>query len=126
MKATNKNLNCSVLSGEERRYYLRQRISEVYYEDISPCLYAERPDKSMLGLKSLKKIVKTGRQLKYGRQIFNTRCSLGRRYSTARVSKRPTDETAACLRARYCNCKRTVFSSFFIWFSCTIAPPSLF
>src|SRR5262245_8287489 len=27
---------------------------------------------------------------------------LGHRYSTARVSKRPTDESAACLRARYC------------------------
>jgi hypothetical protein len=50
MKATNKNLNCSVLSGEERGYSLRQGISEVY-DDISPCLYAERPDKSMLGLK---------------------------------------------------------------------------
>jgi hypothetical protein len=50
MKATSKNMNCSVLSGEERRYSLRQRISEVY-EDISPCLYAERPDKSMLRLK---------------------------------------------------------------------------
>ena len=27
---------------------------------------------------------------------------LGRWYSAARVSKRPTDEYAACLRARYC------------------------
>jgi len=27
---------------------------------------------------------------------------LGHRYSTARVSKRPSHETAACLRARYC------------------------
>ncbi len=27
---------------------------------------------------------------------------LGHRYSTACVSKRLTDETAACLRARYC------------------------
>jgi hypothetical protein len=50
MKATNKNVNCSVLSDEERVYSLRQRISEVY-DDISPCLYAERPDKSMFGLK---------------------------------------------------------------------------
>src|SRR6266542_3060950 len=28
--------------------------------------------------------------------------TLGHRYSTARVSKRPTNEAAACLRARYC------------------------
>src|SRR5262245_5574712 len=28
--------------------------------------------------------------------------TLGRRYSTARVSKRPIRQSAACLRARYC------------------------
>src|SRR6266498_1065689 len=28
--------------------------------------------------------------------------TLGRRYSTARVSKRPSHRSAACLRARYC------------------------
>ncbi len=30
------------------------------------------------------------------------RATLGHWYSTARVSKRLTDEAAACLRARYC------------------------
>src|SRR5215510_13118809 len=32
----------------------------------------------------------------------STQATLGHRYSTARISKRPTDESAACLRARYC------------------------
>src|SRR5262249_47793439 len=36
-------------------------------------------------------------------KVFWDRASgLGRRYSTARVSKRLTDQSAACLRARYC------------------------
>jgi hypothetical protein len=37
-------------------------------------------------------------------QSFPSRAyaSLRGRYSAARLSKRPTDETAACLRARYC------------------------
>jgi hypothetical protein len=38
------------ITGAERRYSLRQRISEIY-DDIILHLYAERPDKSMLWLK---------------------------------------------------------------------------
>jgi hypothetical protein len=45
MKATKRNSNCSVLFGEDRRYSLTQKISRIY-DDISQCLYDERPDMS--------------------------------------------------------------------------------
>jgi hypothetical protein len=56
-----------------------------------------------LGLK--KRIVKLEVSEIRHHQMSNAKsghATLGHRYSTARVSKRLTNETAACLRARYC------------------------
>jgi hypothetical protein len=56
MKANNKNLNCSVLYGEEGNIQLnreQQGISKIY-DDIRSCLYAERLVKSIFRLKGEK------------------------------------------------------------------------
>src|SRR5262245_24540277 len=65
---------------------------------------------------TLRHLVLLGRKAGYGFRILvilrhlityplrpkSGQVTLGHRHSTARVSKRPTDESAACLRARYC------------------------
>src|SRR5262247_1297924 len=57
-------------------------------------------------------------------------------YCTARVSKRPTDESTACLRAQYCTgvsrssadwkfCAHTLIACLFLQFFFTLSTPTL-